>query len=86
MDERISRVTRMETLYNEITRELEQSQALSDGGKAKLQELTSYYESPLWLQDRDADERGQLPKTLPRGILAEDTIWNLLCGTAELEV
>ena len=33
-----------------------------------LCELTSYYESGQWLQDFEADERGELPKDLKRGV------------------
>ena len=43
-----------------------------------LCELTSYYESGLWLQDFEADERGELPKNLKRGVLSEDGVYNLL--------
>ena len=43
-----------------------------------LYELTSYYESGQWLQDFEADERGELPKNLKRGVLSEDGVYNLL--------
>ena len=43
-----------------------------------LWELTSYYESGQWLQDFEADERGELPKDLKRGVLSEDGVYNLL--------
>ena len=43
-----------------------------------LYELTSYYESGQWLQDFEADERGELPKDLKRGVLSEDGVYNLL--------
>ena len=43
-----------------------------------LYELTSYYESGQWLKDFEADERGELPKDLKRGVLSEDGVYNLL--------
>ena len=43
-----------------------------------LYELTSYYESGQWLKDFEADERGELPKNLKRGVLSEDGVYNLL--------
>ena len=43
-----------------------------------LYELTSYYESGQWLKDFEADERGELPKSLKRGVLSEDGVYNLL--------
>jgi hypothetical protein len=43
-----------------------------------LCELTSYYESGQWLKDFEADERGELPKDLKRGVLSEDGVYDLL--------
>lgn len=43
-----------------------------------LQELTHYYENGQWMQDFQADERGELPADLKRGILSEDGIYNFL--------
>lgn len=45
---------------------------------AMLEELTAYYDSPLWLADYEADERGELPPDLPRGVLSQDGVYNLL--------
>ena len=47
----------------------------------KLQQLTEYYESGQWLQDYEADERGELPADLKRGVLAQDTLYDLLSET-----
>lgn len=44
----------------------------------KIKILEDYYDSGLWLRDYEADERGELPPDLKRGVLAEDTIYNLL--------
>ena len=41
-------------------------------------ELSKYYGSELWKQDFAADEAGNLPPDLKRGVLSEDGIWNLL--------
>ena len=41
-------------------------------------ELIDYYENGQWLTDYECDERGELPKDLKRGVLAEDTLYNLL--------
>ena len=40
--------------------------------------LKEYYESGLWLSDYEADERGELPADLKRGVLSEDGLYNLL--------
>ncbi len=46
--------------------------------------LDEYYGSKLWKQDFAADEAGQLSKSLKRGVLSEDGIWNLLTEYREL--
>jgi hypothetical protein len=45
---------------------------------ALLEELRQYYEGGQWLQDYQADERGELPEGLKRGVLSQDGIWDLL--------
>ena len=41
-------------------------------------ELREYYENGQWLRDYEADERGELPVTLKRGVLSQDGLWDLL--------
>ena len=48
-----------------------------------LRELLDYYEGGQWLLDYQADERGELPRTLKRGVLSEDGLWNLLTELSE---
>ena len=36
--------------------------------KLKIAELEHYQESGIWLQDYKADERGELPSDLKRGV------------------
>ena len=67
----IERVRHMEALFD---------QALET--KIIPPELTDYYFGGQWLQDYQADERGELPKDPKRGVLSEDGVWNLM---AELE-
>ncbi|MBQ2700013.1 MAG: DUF4298 domain-containing protein [Clostridia bacterium] len=43
-----------------------------------LKRLMAYYEGPLWRADFALDEQGLLPKSLKRGVLSEDGVWNLL--------
>lgn len=39
--------------------------------------LKEYQASGLWLEDFEADERGELPPDLRRGVLSEDGLYNL---------
>ena len=43
-----------------------------------IQALDEYYGSEEWKADLSADESGQLPPSLKRGVLSEDGLWNLL--------
>ena len=40
--------------------------------------LAAYLDGGDWLRDYEADERGELPEDLKRGVLSQDGIWNLL--------
>ena len=40
--------------------------------------LKEYMDSGLWLKDYEADERGELPPELKRGVLSQDGLYDLL--------
>ena len=63
----IRRIEYMESLYD---------LALVTGQVPR--ELREYYENGQWLLDYEADERGELPATLKRGVLSQDGLWDLL--------
>ncbi len=50
----------------------------------KLQKLSAYYQSPLWLSDFDDDRAGKIPATLSRGVLTEDAVYDLLTDQVRL--
>ena len=66
-DPRISRIREMERSFNRARA------ALND-----IAILRQYMDSGLWKEDFEADERGELPANLKRGVLSEDGLWNLL--------
>ena len=43
-----------------------------------LETLQEYMDSGAWLEDFEADERGELPKRTDRAVLSEDGLYNLL--------
>ena len=49
-----------------------------------LRALEAYYESPLWRMDFESDEAGQIPVQVKRGILSEDTIYDVLTTYEEM--
>ena len=46
--------------------------------KEYLKNLTEYYESGLWLEDYELDEKGMIPLNLKRGVLSQDGVYDLL--------
>ena len=67
--DRIERVEKYERLFDEVT-------AAPDPEKIHLLEV--YYTSGEWREDYEADERGELPPDLKRGVLAQDALYDLL--------
>ena len=67
--DRIERVERYERLFEEM-------KAHPDAQKRAV--LEAYYTSGEWLEDYEADERGEFPPDLKRGILAQDALYDLL--------
>ena len=76
--ERIDRIKRMEEYFDILLEAVEQGDGALTGKEEMLAELIGYYESSVWMEDFKADERGELPMDLKRGILSEDGIYNLL--------
>ncbi len=68
---RRERVKKYERLFDE---------ALAQPDPEKLRLLEAYYTSGEWLEDYEADERGEFPSDLKRGVLSQDALYNLLTG------
>ena len=78
----IARIQQMESYLDKVLEILashSQSEHDIDNLKETIKILTDYYENGLWLSDYERDEKGELPPDLKRGILAQDTLYNLLC-------
>ena len=71
-------------LLERVTR-LQRAREAWEAVRPELEELTAYYEGPLWREDFEADEAGELPPELKRGVLSEDGLWNLLVRAKELD-
>ena len=68
---RIERVEKYERLYEEAATSLDSE---------KLRLLDAYYTSGEWQEDYEADERGELPPDMKRGVLSQDALYDLLEG------
>ena len=80
----IERIKWMEQRFNNALADIkDDSAALLKAIKEDVAELSKYYGSELWKLDFAADEAGNLPPDLKRGVLSEDGIWNLLSDYRE---
>ena len=67
--DRIERIEKYEHMFDE---------AAASPDEEKLRLLNDYYTSGEWLEDYEADERGELPPDLKRGVLSQDALFDLL--------
>ncbi|MBR4578366.1 MAG: DUF4298 domain-containing protein [Oscillospiraceae bacterium] len=72
--DRVARIEYYERLFEK---------ALADRDADTLRLLDDYYRSGQWLDDYTADENGELPPHLKRGVLSQDALYDLLEDQAE---
>ena len=60
---RITRIRQMEEIYDRVRKD--------------LATLAQYQESKLWQEDYEADERGEIPQDIKRGVLSQDALYDL---------
>lgn len=77
----ILRIQQMEALLDSVLLTMQTSCPLQKDAAFQdmIQKLSQYYQSGLWLNDYDLDACGKLPSDLKRGVLAQDTLYDLLC-------
>lgn len=81
VNETMVRIARMEQDREELTKAWQEQQTAIFSNadlRQKIKTLTNYMESGQWLLDYEAEERGELPKNLKRGVLSQDALYNLL--------
>lgn len=85
----INRVSMMEYRYDKVRRvldELEEAVARYEDAKAEIKVLEEYMESGQWLRDLEADEAGEIPAGVKRGVLSEDALYDLLTSASSFEL
>ncbi|MBR2067646.1 MAG: DUF4298 domain-containing protein [Solobacterium sp.] len=83
----IERIQQMEEAYNKAKSALDKlEEALEEYGLAEeeIYTLIHYYFSPAWRKDYEAEEKGKIPKDMPRGILGEDTLYDFYLDHKEV--
>ena len=86
---RLARIKKMEDDFNqvrEVVRSLDKALTDYEAVQGRISRLEAYQESGQWLKDFEADECGELPPymDLPRGVLSEDGLDNLLRDVLDL--
>ena len=79
----------MEYRYDKVRRvldELEEAVARYEDAKAEIKVLEEYMESGQWLRDFEADEAGEIPAGVKRGVLSEDALYDLLNSASSFEL
>lgn len=67
--ERLERIAAMEEIFG---------RARIHPTEEDLRILTAYMDSGDWLRDYTADEQGRIPRDMPRGVLSQDGLYNLV--------
>ncbi len=83
--ERIERVREMEAAMERLQKAFSDdrpAREFSDAVRNDLARLDSYYHAE-WIEDYEADERGEFPPDLKRGVLSQDGLYDLLAEAQE---
>lgn len=87
MNNQIKRIEKMEQIFDKSTETVEKLDlAIDEYLKVKeyINMLESYYENGDWLADYRADEAGDIPEDLKRGVLSQDALYDLLVRRDEM--
>ncbi len=87
--EQLERIRHYEAVLDGIApvlAELETALDRFDSIQEDVRALSEYYGSEAWNEDLAADEAGQLPSDLKRGVLSEDGIYDVLDSHYQLTV
>jgi hypothetical protein len=83
----IERVQVMEEDFHavrDIMNEMEVAISHFESVQERIEHLSNYLENGQFLKDFEADERGELPKDMSRGVLSEDALYDLLEDVTEM--
>lgn len=84
--DRIKAMERCLDAAEEAVKQLSDALECYEQNQKSIKRLFDYYGSTLWMKDFEDDEAGKLPADLKRGVLSEDTVYNLITDHHELVV
>lgn len=67
----------MESAMEHVLDTMALHKPFTDSIQKDLKKLEHYYETD-WMKDYESDEKGELPSNLKRGVLSQDTLYDLL--------
>lgn len=85
--ERVERISEMEERLNRCVEASDQLSAACKQWREIVEDsriLEEYYQGDDWMEDFEADERGELPNDLLRGVLSEDALYDYISDRQEL--
>lgn len=83
---RLAKIREMEQILNEASSLMNKMEQLQQSWIVllpKIRELENYY-AEQWQEDYNADERGEIPSEMIRGVLSEDAVYNLFIAHREI--
>ena len=83
----IERIKQMEAYLDaseKVIRQLSDALDMYEENQKALTKLFAYYGSTLWMKDYEDDEAGKFSPDLKRGVLSEDTVYNMITDHHEL--
>ena len=86
-DERIERIKKMEEKLDKVNPKVNSFEESLNNLNAAFDDikcLSEYYKKE-WKEDYEADEQGKIPKDIKRGVLSQDTLFNLLGKLNEMQ-
>lgn len=83
----VCRIEHMENLFDKVSDVLKnRPEALSSQEIVEdVKTLSDYYSCGDWLNDYELDEQRMLPSNLKRGVLSQDSLYDLLCSVREVK-
>lgn len=83
----VCRIEHMENLFDKVSDILKnRPEALSSQDIIEdVKVLSDYYSCGDWLNDYELDEQRLLPPDLKRGVLSQDSLYDLLCSMDEVK-
>lgn len=88
-EQRLKNITEKEAILNKIKTFLGEANNFLEKWEQIEKEhpsLMAYYHSEQWQEDFEASNQGEIPKSIPQGVLSEDGVYNTLIEQKDLAI